>query len=105
MIDKIFENLTALANGADNAPKILSSGFYVLDVTREYTERGTMLKVSAQGEIKNMPFELADEIVGEGQSDSHTSDDGCIFYPVTRAGYGTVVTVVGVDKKEADPNE
>lgn len=113
MIEKIINDLFALAAGADNAEQILSCGFYVLDVTRQYSKRGTMLKVSAHGSIEDMPFELADAIVGEGLPNSHNctkctfpnSDDGCIFYPVTRAGYGTVVTVIGVEKKEADTNE
>ena len=100
MLDKLISNLVALAAGGDNAEDILSSGFYVLDVTREYTKRGIALKVSAQGSIKDMPTELVDAIVGDGLSDSHGSD-GYIFYPVSRVvNGGVVVSIVGVDNAE-----
>ena len=103
MIEKLINDLAALAAGADNAEQILGSGFYSLEVTREYTPRGTRLKVAAQGDIKSMPFELADAIISEGMANSHTAG-GCIFYPVERVVGGVNISIVGVDRENDHDN-
>ena len=97
MIDKLVENLVAMADGRGNAGEILSSGFYLLDVAPEYTMRGIMTKVLARGEIKDMPFELADAIVGEGYAKRYTAS-GCTFYPVSRVVGGTTISIVCYEK-------